>query len=164
MNDSELPEIPPTVARVVSADVRLYGRRNLETGGFLLMNRDASAISAVALGGDAGIVRRRNLFQISGLALAQLFTYLDREGLWAPIQYHSHANGAFLSSTDEAHGLCVEGFVSAVGRNFAQASDELTKWGWWRFTDGEWTSIKAATYGSGPAAAVKFDEDGVRAA
>ncbi len=164
MNDSELPRIPPSVAGVVRADVRRYGRRNLETGGFLLMSRDAGVISVVALAGDIGIVRRRNLFEISGLALAHLFTYLDREGLWAPIQYHSHANGASLSSTDESHGLCAEGFVSAVVPNFAQASDELTKWGWWRFTDGEWVSIKAATYGSGPAAAVTFDEDSVRAA
>ena len=66
------------------------------------------------LAGCTGIVRAKDHFQISERALDRLFTYADAHRFWLPVQFHSHQFGTAMSRTDARHGLCVEGFVSAI--------------------------------------------------
>jgi hypothetical protein len=115
-NDLILPE-PATAAML--ADVTRFGGKSVETGGFLLAPRDEDTIAIVALAGAAGIVRRRRMFQVSEIALDRLFAHADRRELWIPAQFHSHGGAAFMSPTDIAHGLSVEGFVTTILPDFA---------------------------------------------
>lgn len=160
MIDVRVPEMPLLAVKAVIEHVRLYGLRRLETGGFFLLPRDEKTVSTVAVAGTAGIVRRHNLFQISERALAQLFAYADSRDLWVPIQFHSHGRGALLSFTDVAHGFCVEGFVSVVIPDYATPTSDVTSWGWWCFSAGEWLPVEPAKVGTGYVVVVRFDEDG----
>jgi hypothetical protein len=151
------------VVHAVLDETRAYGKRNVETGGFLTASTNSDAITGVAVAGTAGIVRRADLFQISERALDRLFTYADDRGLWMPVQFHSHRFGAGMSLTDELHGLRVEGFISTILPQYANPPEDASKWGWWQFTEGEWrplTPISIDRPESGPV--VVFDEGGVR--
>ena len=164
MSESNNMVVVPADAVVgVIKEVRAFGRHRLETGGFLLAPRGTSTISTVALAGDVGIVRRHNLFQVSALALDRLFTFADDHGLSAPAQFHSHGVGAFLSESNEKHGLCVEGFISVVVPQFFDPPGEMGEWGWWRYDGGRWITITAWRRRNGAADVVRFDEDGIRA-
>lgn len=158
------PVLPQAAADAIAEEVRHYGQQDLETGGFMLLPRDATVISVVALSGERGILRRRNLFQISERALDRLFTFSDDKELWAPVQFHSHGFEAFLSPTDEEHGLRVEGFTSVVVPTYANPSAEAGQWGWWRFANGRWVRTAAAGVVNRPTVGlVRFDEAGVSA-
>lgn len=127
-----------------------------------MLPRDTPTVSIVACAGSTGILRRHNLFQISEGAPDRLFAFADDHDLHAPVQFHSHETGAFLSRTDAKHGLRVEGFTSVVVPTYSAPLCEMGRWGWWCFTAGVW----AATFppiGHGPVTAVRFDEDGVHA-
>jgi hypothetical protein len=158
----QLPAIPESAVGAVLKDVRSFGASHLETGGFFLLPRGGQTVSTVALAGDSGIVRGRNFLQISESALARLFVYADGHDIWAPLQFHSHARGAFLSLTDAAHGLRVEGFVSVVVPNYANPTFDVKAWGWWCFSACEWLPIEPAMTGNGSVAVIRFDEDGIR--
>lgn len=155
--------LPEAGVTSIADEVRVYGRRRLETGGFLLLPRGSSAVSVVALCGSAGIERSEHLFQISARALDCLFTFADDRDVWVPVQFHSHAAAAFLSVTDKMHGLCVEGFISVVVPRFHEPPRDIADWGWWRYVGDQWIPIEPAGQGHHEVEVVYFDEDGIRA-
>jgi hypothetical protein len=156
--------VPAGAGPVIADEICRYGRRGTETGGFLLAPEGTGSVSIVAFAGAAGITRRRLLFQVSELALDRLFGFAAARRCWVPAQFHSHAAGAFLSVTDQEHGLRVSGFASAVVPEFADPPAAVAAWSWWRFDDGEWVGAPAPRTADGDLEAVIFDEDGVRGA
>ncbi len=153
--------LPQSAVESITRDVRVYGQRELETGGFLLLARDADVVSMVAFAGDQGIARWRDRFQISERALDRLFSFADDRDLWVPIQFHSHEAGAFLSPIDADHGLRVEGFTSVVVPAYRDPPTDIHRWGWWRFTAGRWARANGARVADGAVELVRFDEGGV---
>jgi hypothetical protein len=150
------------VAAVIR-ETRSYGERSLETGGFLIAESGTDTLTGVAMAGDAGITRRRRLFQISERALDRLFTFADDQGLWIPVQFHSHERAAFMSETDAEHGLRVEGFVSTIIPEFAAPPDDVCSWRWWEFQQGDWHACSPARIVAAELdLAIVFDEDGIR--
>lgn len=164
MNETGDNFLSTSSVKSVTDEVRSFGLLGLETGGFLLMPRGAATISIVALAGDTGIVRRRDLFQISARALDRLFTFADERDLWVPTQFHSHRQGAFLSIVDKSHGLSVEGFISIVVPRFVDPQPDPRAWGWWQNKENQWVEVAPWNHRHGGAEVVRFDEDGVRAA
>lgn len=158
--------IPAAGVAAIVKDIAAFGARDLETGGFLLAPRGGATdgdgvVTAVAAAGDVGIVRCRDAFQISERALDRLFTFADDHGLWIPAQFHSHEVAAFLSFTDERHGLCVEEFTTIVIPAYAAPPEDVARWGWWRFTAGRWREAEPGHVTSGTVHLVRFDEAGV---
>jgi hypothetical protein len=154
---------PSTTGQVIADEVRKLGRHDFETGGFLLAPRGHEAVTVAAFAGEVGIVRERLLFQVSALALDQLFSFADQNSCWIPAQFHSHVAGAFLSHTDQQLGLRVNGFTSAVIPRFAEPPAEMAAWGWWRFSCEEWAACQSPQMGGDGVRVVIFDEEGVRA-
>ncbi len=157
-----LMSIRAAAAEQISAEVAAYGRRSLETGGFLLASRDDDVLSIIAFAGKAGISRCRDLFQVSERTLSTLFQFADDRDLYAPVQFHSHRLGAALSRTDREHGLRAEGFTSAVVPAYADPPDSLTDWGWWSFKTGAWVAATPPVPVTGGLTVAEFDEDGLR--
>jgi hypothetical protein len=155
--------LPTSACAAIADEVRRYGQQALETGGFLLAPQSTLSVSVVAFAGEAGIVRRWNLFQIHELALDRLFTFAADQGLWVPAQFHSHMFGPGLSRTDREDGLCVEEFVSVVVPEFEAPSSDPSGWGWWEYRRGGWHGIPAATEVRDHVEIVEFDREGVRA-
>jgi hypothetical protein len=145
-------------------DVGRYGRRRLETGGFLCSRRSsADDVSAVAIAGRQGIEKKRGLFIVSGLALDRLFTWAEERELRILAQYHSHQGRAFLSSTDLHHGLSVRGFTSCVIPFSTNPPDNPSAWGWWRFDGKDWRTTESPNIVQTLSIEiVTFDEAGVR--
>jgi hypothetical protein len=161
--------IPADAVTAVIGETAAFGARDLETGGFVLVPRVTSPggdppAAAIALAGDAGIVRHRDLFQISERALDRVFTFADDHDLWIPAQFHSHRVGAFLSVTDKRHGLRVDGFISVVVPAYASPPRDLTRWGWWQFESGRWRDAESGHVTGGTVEVVRFDEAGVHGA
>jgi hypothetical protein len=157
--------IPDAGVAAIVEETAAFGVRELETGGFLLVPRErsveaAAVVSTVAFAGDVGIVRHRDVFQISERALDRIFTFADDRGLWIPAQFHSHEVGAFLSFTDKRHGLCVEEFTSIVIPTFAAPPEDTGRWGWWRFMTGRWREAEPGPVIRGTVQLVRFDEAG----
>jgi hypothetical protein len=157
-------QFPEAAIGPILDDVRDYGAKRKETGGFLLSPLDDPArIGCVAFAGALGITRRYGLFGISGAALDRLFTWADDHSLRIPAQFHSHGGRAFLSPTDLAHGLSVRGFVTCVIPFFREPPDDPARWGWWRFDGRKWLiETPPALYEDGAIPSVIFDERGVR--
>lgn len=148
---------------VVLGETRTYGQQGLETGGFLLASVGSESLTGVALAGDAGITRYRQLFQVSEGALDRLFTFADDRGLWVPVQFHTHAAMPFMSWTDQRYGLRVEGFVSTIIPHFAAPPDDIGFWGWWQFQQGDWRRCTPAKILPVELDfVIVFDEDGIR--
>lgn len=156
--------LPLESVTALTDEVGRYGASRVETGGFLLAPAGAdSPISVLALAGVTGIIRRRGLFVVSGLALDRLFTWADQHGLRIRAQFHSHVGPAFLSPTDLEHGLNVRGFVSCVVPFCKDPSNDPSRWGWWRFDEEEWREIASPELvAESSVTVVTFDEDGVR--
>lgn len=152
--------LPRSAAATVVAEVARFGTVRVETGGFLLAPRDSDAVTIVALAGTVGIVRRRDLFQISDLALDRVFSYADEHDLWIPAQFHSHGMAAFMSECDVEHGLSVAGFVTTIVPYFAAPPADPAGWGWWRY-QGEWTPISPPRTTTAHVTVICFDEDNV---
>jgi hypothetical protein len=148
----------------ITEDVRAYGTKRVETGGFLLAPvADPDLITTLALAGTAGITRRRGLFAVSGIALDRLFTWADEHRLRIPAQFHSHGGRAFLSPTDLAHGLSVRGFVTCIVPFWDDPPDDPTDWGWWRFDGRDWRDEVSPELDAGRSMdVVTFDEEGLR--
>jgi hypothetical protein len=102
------------------------------------------------------------MFQVSELAMDRLFEFAADRGYWVPAQFHSHLARAFLSVTDQEHGLRVNGFTSAVVPDFADPPASVAAWSWWRFGSGGWVAAPAPHTADGDVEVVIFDEDGVR--
>jgi hypothetical protein len=153
--------LPDAAAAAVVAEVAEWGFRRVETAGFLLASRGREEVTAVALAGTSGIVRRRDLVQISDIALDRLFAYADHHGLWIPAQFHSHYGAAFMSPTDLDHGLSVEGFVSTIVPFFTEPPSNPAEWGWWCYQQ-SWQTIQPPRGSSEPTKLITFDEAGVR--
>lgn len=153
--------IRAAAAERITEEVTAFGRRSLETGGFLLAPRRNDELSVVAFAGQAGIVRCRDLFQISERALGRLFEFADDHDLYAPVQFHSHRRGPFLSRTDREHGLRAAGFTSAVVPRYAGPPRSVTAWGWWSFQEGNWVAVTPPSLVAGGITVVEFDEDGL---
>ena len=153
-----------TVVDALTADIRCWGARGAETGGFLLASEsDPDRLTILALAGQAGISRRRGLFAVSGPAIEQLFTWAADRELRIRAQVHSHARGAFLSPTDLRHGFDVVGFISAVVPHFTTPSAEPRDWGWWQRTSTLWEAFPAPNVIAGAGSMVRFDQGGVDA-
>lgn len=149
-----------SVATVVS-EVAAWGAKDVETGGFLLSDHEAT-ITVAALSGAAGIRRRRGQFVVSGRAIAVLFAYADAHGYAVGAQFHAHRAGAFLSPSDLRDGFNVDGFVTTVLPSYAAPPGDARAWGWWRYLGG-WVRTAPPVIGPGNTLVVRFDEDGVHA-
>lgn len=146
------------------AEIGVWGARHAETGGFLLAAEDRpDRANVLALAGQAGIVRRRDLFTVSGGAIERLFSWAGDAELRIRAQVHSHARGAFLSRTDLRHGFDVDGFITAVVPHFASPSVRPGDWGWWQRGSGRWQAQRAPDVIAGPVRIFHFDERGLRA-
>lgn len=147
------------------SEVGSWGIRGAETGGFLLApERQPGRASVLALAGGPGVVRRRDVFIVSGTAIERLFSWAADGELLIRAQVHSHARGAFLSPTDLRHGFDVDGFITAVVPNFAAPSAEPSHWGWWRRGEDQWRPVRAPDVVAGAVETVHFDEAGVHGA
>lgn len=162
LNRSRLT-IPVTAGLAIAEEARRFGQRDVETGGFLLAPRGQGAVTVVAFAGQAGITRHQLRFRVSALALDQLFGFADQRACWVPAQFHSHAAEAFLSFTDQQHGLRVSGFTSAVIPRFADPPASASAWGWWRFSSEDWTPCQPPQIDGHEVEIVILDEEGVRA-
>jgi hypothetical protein len=155
--------VPAAAGLVIAEEVRWFGRRDVETGGFLLAPQGQGTVVVVAFAGQAGITRHRLLFQVSPLALDRLFGFADQRACWVPAQFHSHATEAFLSPTDQQNGLRVSGFTSVVIPRFADPPPDVAAWGWWQFSGPDWTRCWPPGVEGHEVEVVIFDEEGVRA-
>jgi hypothetical protein len=163
MTDTTALTIPRTASTAIATETRTFGLHSQETGGFLMTPTGATTVTVVAVAGTTGIIRHRNLLQISTRALARLFDYADNQDLRIPAQFHSHETLAFLSRTDTEHGLRVEGFTSVVIPTFANPPDDPTDWGWWTFHHPTWSPTSPGLHGTGDIQLIRFDEDGIHA-
>lgn len=140
-----------------------YGRRGVETGGFLLASAaDPATITTVALAGAKGILRGPGRFVVSGLAVDILSEWAEEEDLRIIAGLHSHGGAARLSLIDKESGFRVEDFTSVVVPRFAAPPTDPSHWGWYRFTLGLWRVRMHGTTRPDPGVTVIFDEDGVR--
>lgn len=146
------------------AEIGAWGERNVETGGFLLAAEDhPDRANVLALAGEAGIVRHRDLLTISRSAIERLFTWAGDAEMRIRAQVHSHARVAFLSRTDLHHGFDVDGFITAVVPHFAAPSADPGDWGWWQRGGGRWQARRAPDVVVGTVHIVRFDEGGLHA-
>jgi hypothetical protein len=140
-----------------------YGRRGLETGGFLLATAaDPATITTVALAGRKGILRGPGRFVVSGLAVDVLSEWAEEDDLRIIAGVHSHGGAARLSLIDEESGYRVEGFTSIVVPRFARPPADPSSWGWYRFTADIWRPRMHGATRPDPGLTITFDEDGVR--
>jgi hypothetical protein len=144
----------------IAYEVAAWGARDVETGGFLL-GGDDGRLATVALSARVGITRRRDLFVVSGRAIAGLFAYANERGLAVRAQFHSHAQEAFLSKSDLTHGFGVDGFITCVLPTYASPPRDAAGWGWWVYRRA-WTPTAAPLVARGEALVVRFDEGGAR--
>jgi len=150
------------IAAVVRAVTR-YGAQDVETGGFFLASeRQWTTVSHVALAGERGVLRKRNLFVVSGPAISMLFDWATVRGCAVVAQFHSHRKGSFLSETDLEHGFAVTDFVSTVVPTYFSPPQDQAAWGWWRYNGHAWELTEAAHRFPGMPTLLLFDEDGVR--
>jgi len=141
----------------IAAEARAAGADRVETGGFILEG-ERGAASVLALTGEKGITRRRDLFHVSGLALATLFDWAEDHELTIAAQWHTHGRRAFLSDTDLEYGFNVSGFTTTVVPYFRQASPDAKHWGWWIFDSGEWVAVPAPESVPGSFSVITFEE------
>lgn len=143
-------------------DVRDWGGRGRETGGFLLRGVDSDLADILALAGRTGVRRRRHHFRISALAIGRLFDWAVEHDLSVAAVVHSHRHDAFLSGSDLQGGFSVPGFVTAVIPRYQDPPAEHRRWGWWKYGEGEWRDLTAPPLYRAPVTIIGFDEDGVR--
>ena len=126
-----------TQVETICDEVRRFGAREKETGGFLLTS-DRCTISHVAIAGSAAIERDWGKFIVRREALDQLFTYAEDRDLHIAAMFHSHMQGAFLSRIDRTGGINMDGFISIVIPTFRNPPSDTSKWGFWIFQNREW--------------------------
>jgi hypothetical protein len=145
--------------RHLSAEIARYGAKPAETGGFLMANAHTrERLAVLALAGQVGIDRGRDLFRVSSSAIERLFTWAGDHDLLIRAQVHSHRGRAFLSETDLRHGFAVEGFVTSVVPTYAHPPGDPGSWGWWSYDAGRWRALRGPRVAPGAAQVVRFDE------
>jgi hypothetical protein len=154
--------ISASVVQAICEDIATWGRRGVETGGFVLTRGDTRLGDLLVACGTAGIIRRPDQLVISGEALAVLFDYATEHELVVACQVHSHQYGPRMSPTDQRFGLTVEGFTSVIVPRWSAPSTDPREWGWWRFTEGRWVLTGAPRSIDATSAVMIFDEQGVR--
>jgi hypothetical protein len=160
--DDQLALTEP-VRLALLAEVQVFGKRDLETGGLLLAtSSEPNHLHVLALAGSRGIVRRPYQFVISAAAVERLFGWAEECGLRVRAMVHSHGTLAAMSPTDRRHGFTVEGFTSVIVPHFAAPPEAPSAWGWWRFTSGVWRSTVPGLQAEGTAEVVVFDETGIQ--
>ena len=130
--------VPTDMSATIASVAQITGGQLVETGGFLLGAVNTTDATGLALTGDAGIERRKDLFQVSGLALSVLFEWADDHGMTVIAQWHSHRLGAFLSPTDLKYGLNVRDFHTSVIPHYQNPSRDPADWGWWTYNGTSW--------------------------
>jgi hypothetical protein len=159
-----IDRISASVVQAIVGDVARWGRRGVETGGFVLTRSDPCLGDILIACGTAGITRRPDQLIISGEALAAMFDYATEHDLVVACQIHSHQYGPGMSPTDQRFGLTVEGFTSVIVPRWSAPSTNPADWGWWRFTKGRWLSGDAPRPIEAAPTVLVFDERGVRGA
>jgi hypothetical protein len=149
--------LPERMPARIAAEARAAGADLVETGGFILAAGDEPA-SVLALTGDKGITRRRNLFHVSGLGLAALFEWAEERALTVAAQWHTHGRRAFLSDTDLEYGFNVPGFTTTVVPYYQHASADPADWGWWTFDSHDWVAVPAPESVPGSFSVITFEE------
>lgn len=150
--------LPRALPKALRDDTKTWGRKDVETGAFLL-GHDTS-VDTIAWPGVHDIVREHDQFAVGGLALAQLFDWAEDKQLRVLALVHSHRGRAFLSVTDLKHGFSVPGFISAIIPRYHNPSADLRDWGWWQF-DKNWHPLEPPALDERAFAAVTFDSVGV---
>lgn len=154
--------VSSSLGSLVAEHVARWGAASAETGAFLLASEDDGAADTVAWPGVKGVVRRRDAFAVSGVALARLFDWASVTGRSVVAMLHSHGRHAFLSDVDLDHGFSVPGFVSGIVPHYKAPPCDLRQWGWWRFDEGRWVDTTPPIEAELTVVQVVFDEDGVR--
>jgi hypothetical protein len=149
--------LPAAMPARIAFEARAGGADNVETGGFILGAPGATA-SILALTGEKGITRQRDLFLVDGLAMATLFEWVDARDLTVAAQWHTHGRRAFLSETDLEYGFNVPGFTTTVVPYYRNASADPADWGWWTFDDGEWVATMAPPLVPSGFSVITFEE------
>jgi hypothetical protein len=156
--------LPAESVPAITAEVRRYGRLDLETGGFLLgPEAEPTRIEVIALAGDRGIERAWGLFRVSGRAVERIFAWAEERALRIPAQFHSHDRGARLSPLDRREGFNVRGFISCVVPSYRTPPTDPGAWGWWWFDGTAWVHAPGPVLRADEVTVVTFDEAGVRA-
>jgi hypothetical protein len=138
-------QLPTPAAAAMIDDVTRYGQLGVETGAMLLASRGSDIVSAVALLGTDGVIRRAGLFVVTMPVIDQLFTFAEDNDLRVRAQLHSHQNQAFLSPTDRNGNIRILGFSAAVVPTFADPPANPDRWGWWTYDGSEWIISAPAT-------------------
>lgn len=149
--------VPAVAVDFVVDEVAAYGSLERESGAFLLASiDDPGLITAVAVPGEKGIERERDLFTISSSSILELFDLASTRGLTIRAQIHSHRRRAFLSATDLRYGFNVDGFVTAVVPFYSAPSPEPKDWGWWGFIEEKWVDVAAPVVTEGTCSRLSF--------
>jgi hypothetical protein len=119
-------------------------------------------VDVVAWPGEVGVIRRRDAFAVSGVALGRLFDWATDHELAVVALVHSHGGRAFLSAVDLDHGFSIPGFISAIVPFYNDPSSNINDWGWWRFDQQEWRDLPVPSEGDTSFTEITFDERGVR--
>ena len=149
--------LPTGLPERIATEARAAGAHIVETGGFIL-GALSSPASILALTGDKGVTRRRDLFHVSGPAMATLFEWVEKRELTVIAQWHTHGRRAFLSETDLEYGFNVPGFTTTVVPYYRSASADPADWGWWTFNDGEWVAVPPPALVSSEFSVITFEE------
>jgi hypothetical protein len=155
-------QVPSNIVDALLAETVLFGRRNLETGGFFVADTDG-IVRALALAGKHGVTRGLGRFAVSGAVLENICEWAADRGLFVAALVHTHKRNAKMSIIDRESGFRVEGFCSVIVPSFADPPSRLQEWGWCEFAGERWVP-----YTPGVAVAnergdiVTVDESGVR--
>ena len=152
--------MPSRMAASIADVVHAAGQRPVETGGFTL-GASTGPLSVLALTGTEGVERRRNLFRVSGGAMAVLFEWADSAGITIVAQWHSHGRLAFLSETDVEHGFNVPGFRTTVVPFYRSPTPDPAAWGWWMFNGRHWVETPPPRLIDAEFRVITFGEEGV---
>ena len=94
--------------------------------------------------------------------MSPLFDHAEDNDLQVRAQVHSHMFEAFMSPTDKAGNIRMQGFIAAVTPTFAAPSSDVAVWGWWVFDGADWIETRPATVAADlNTKVITFDADGV---
>ncbi|MCW2921574.1 MAG: hypothetical protein JWL76_1448 [Thermoleophilia bacterium] len=152
--------LPRDMGTAIALHARSAGARPTETGGFILAH-PGQAPHVLAVAGERGVERQRDLFCVSTSAITELFEWAGDENLTVVSQWHTHRMHAFLSDTDLRFAYNVEGLRNMIVPDYARASPDPAAWGWWVYSDGAWVPEVPPQVGNHHFTTIAFDEDGI---
>jgi hypothetical protein len=159
--------LPANIADALLAQTVAFGRRDLETGGFLLIGADdddpGGTVQALALAGDHGVERGWGRFTVSGAVLENMCEWAADNELRAAALVHTHKRTAGMSWIDRESGFRVDGFRSVIVPWFTNPPPTPNAWGWYVFRDNDWQRDQPGQIVPGDhGRVVVIDERGVR--